>query len=156
MGGPADGNIWAETRSNTKGPNRGSDPRRQYGPNIFAISIQSLTDTSDDDLISAGPEAIQHLLQKFRKLFTTPSELPPSIEIEHHITLKEGSDPINVRPYRYAHFQKEEIERQVQTMLDAGLIRPSSSPFSSPVLLVKKRMGHGVSAPIIAPSMPPR
>lgn len=74
-------------------------------------------------------------------IFDSPTELPPPREIEHQITLKEGSDPVNVRPYRYAHFQKEEIERQVQEMLSTGLIQPSSSPFSSPVLLVKKKDG---------------
>ncbi|KAE8676919.1 hypothetical protein F3Y22_tig00111569pilonHSYRG00069 [Hibiscus syriacus] len=41
----------------------------------------------------------------------------------------------------YAYFQKSEIENQVQDMLSAGLIQPSTSPFSSPVLLVKKKDG---------------
>lgn len=43
-----------------------------------------------------------------------------------------------MHPYRYAHFQKEEIKRRVREMLDNELIRPSSTPFSSPVLFVKK------------------
>ena len=61
--------------------------------------------------------------------------------MDHHITLKERTEPINVRPYRYAYFQKDEIEKQVHDMLKLGLIRPSTSPFSSPVLLVKKKDG---------------
>jgi len=46
-----------------------------------------------------------------------------------------------VRPYRYAQLLKDEIEAQCQAMLDQGIIRASTSAFSSPVLLVRKRDG---------------
>lgn len=64
--------------------------------------------------------------------------LPPARVFDHHIPLQEGAGPVNVRPYKYAHFQKNEIEKQVYDMLLSELIRPSTSPFSSPILLVKK------------------
>ncbi|KAL5779345.1 hypothetical protein ACOSQ2_010082 [Xanthoceras sorbifolium] len=70
-----------------------------------------------------------------------PKQLPPTREIDHRINLKEGIRPIKVRPYRYAYFQKSKIEKQVHNMLKLGLIRPSTSPLSSPVLLVKKKDG---------------
>lgn len=48
---------------------------------------------------------------------------------------------MNVRPYRYPHSQKQEIEAQVAKFLNTGWIQPSTSPFSSPVLLLKKKDG---------------
>lgn len=55
--------------------------------------------------------------------------------------LKEGVDPPNVRPYRFPEIQKGEIEWLVLDMLTSGITRPSSSPYSSPVILVKKKDG---------------
>lgn len=43
-----------------------------------------------------------------------------------------------LRPYRYPQLQKNEIEKQVAEMLSTGVIRPSNSPYSSPVILKKK------------------
>jgi hypothetical protein len=48
---------------------------------------------------------------------------------------------VNSRPYRYSPQQKDEVERQVATMLKSGIVVPSLSPFASPVLLVKKKYG---------------
>ena len=46
-----------------------------------------------------------------------------------------------VRPYWYAQMLKDEIEAQYQAMLKQGIIRASTSAFSSSVLLVRKRVG---------------
>lgn len=78
-------------------------------------------------------------MQKYRTLLLPPIGLPPHRTIDHRIHLLPNTRPINVRPYRYPYFQKHEMEKLVRDMLDQGIIRPSQSPFSSPVLLVRKK-----------------
>ncbi|XP_021823725.1 uncharacterized protein LOC110764972 [Prunus avium] len=88
---------------------------------------------------SSPPPAIQQLLLQYNDLFSPPAALPPHRSIDHKIPLIPGATPVNVRPYRYPHFQKHEIETLVNEMLETGVVQPSSSPYSSPVLLVKKK-----------------
>lgn len=85
------------------------------------------------------PPELASILRQYEQLFKTPKGLPPRRGNTQRIYLAPGTKPVNVRPYRYPHFQKEEIERLVREMLDQGIIRASTSPFSSPVLLVRKR-----------------
>ena len=44
-------------------------------------------------------------------------------------------------PYRYPYFQKREIEHMFTEMLEVGIIQPSQSYFSAPVVLVHKKDG---------------
>ncbi|MCH80642.1 retrotransposon protein, partial [Trifolium medium] len=84
-------------------------------------------------------EELEQLLSLCAGVFQSPNGLPPKREKEHVITLQEGAGAVNVRPYRYPHHHKNEIEKQVKEMLSTGIIRPSTSSFSSPVILVKKK-----------------
>lgn len=87
------------------------------------------------------PIPLQGVMKQFTAVFNMPSGLPPMRSKQHQITLKNGSNLVSVRPYRYPQIQKDEIERLVADMMQAGIIQPSISPFSSPVLLVKKKDG---------------
>ncbi|XP_026459437.1 uncharacterized protein LOC113360105 [Papaver somniferum] len=87
------------------------------------------------------PTPILPLLQKYETVFQEPNTLPPSRAHDHHIPLKPLTTPPNQRPYRIPYIQKEVVEQLVQEMLKTGVIQPSRSPFSSPILLVKKKDG---------------
>jgi hypothetical protein len=100
--------------------------------------IQTDTAESASDQV---PPAVQKILDQFHHVFSPTSVLPPRRACDHQIPLVPGASPIHSKPYRYAPALKDEIERQVKDMLQAGIIQPSSSAFSSPVLLVKKKDG---------------
>ena len=67
--------------------------------------------------------------------------LPIRGDDDHRIELIQGSSPPNKAPYRVSMAQQEEIMAQVNELLDKGMIRPSSSPYCSSVLVVQKKDG---------------
>jgi hypothetical protein len=81
------------------------------------------------------------LLGAFADIFAAPTGLPPAWGHDHRIILKPYAPPVVVRPYRYPVTHKNELEWQCTAMIEQGIIRRSDSPFSSPVLLVKKLDG---------------
>ena len=84
-----------------------------------------------------NPLEIQELIQKHHKVFQEiPMELPPNRKIEHLIELEPGAKRVNIRPHKYPHHQKTEIERLTQDLLKCGVISKSRSPYATPVVLV--------------------
>jgi hypothetical protein len=88
--------------------------------------------------LAALDDVMGDLLLRFSSLFAEPTGMPPARPRNHHIRLLPETLPVAVRPYRYAHAQKAKLESQCQEFLRQGVIRPSSSTFSAPVILVKK------------------
>lgn len=82
---------------------------------------------------------MQSLLDQFPHLFAEPTGLPPQRDCDHALPLMPRAQPVSIRQYRYSPALKSEIEKQVSKLLQSGFIRPSTSPFSSPVLLVRKK-----------------
>lgn len=109
------------------------------------FSIQMVEQEVPEDVLKDLPTDIASelalLLHTYSKVFITPTGLPPTRRHSHAIPLKEGSQPVKVKLYRYPHSQKTQIEKMVHEMLDQGIIVLSTSPFSSPILLVKKKDG---------------
>ena len=101
------------------------------------MAVQSVQLSESSQVV----QKIKQLLSQYTHLFQEPTTLPPQKNCDHHINLIPGAQPMSVRPYRYTPAQKSEIEKQLSEMLQNGVIRPSSSPYASPVLLVKKKDG---------------
>ena len=67
--------------------------------------------------------------------------MPPDRDIEFIIELMPGSRPIYKKPYRIGSEELAELKKQLDEQLRKGFIRPSASPWGSPVLFVSKKGG---------------
>jgi hypothetical protein len=98
-----------------------------------------LTSTRVDDL----PKEIQKLLEEFADIVVDelPCSLPSIISISHHIDLILGASLPNKAAYRLTPQENEEVKRQVQDLMDKGLVRERLSPCVVPTVLIPKKDG---------------
>jgi hypothetical protein len=67
--------------------------------------------------------------------------LPPEREVDHEVYLQQDAPLPNIGMYRSSMIENAEIKKQVQELLDKGIIRSSSSPCGSLIVLVLKKDG---------------
>jgi hypothetical protein len=98
-----------------------------------------LTSTRMDDL----PEEIQKLLEEFVDIVVDklPCSLPPIRSISDHINLIPRASLPNKATYRLTSQENEQVKRQVQDLMDKGLVRESLSPCVVPTVLNPKKDG---------------
>ncbi|GFO50054.1 reverse transcriptase [Plakobranchus ocellatus] len=69
------------------------------------------------------------------------TDLPGQSDLGGHAIKLKDEQPINIRPYPIPLHGEETVIKEVKKMLDMGVIEPSNSPYSSPIVLVKKPDG---------------
>ena len=100
-----------------------------------------LPDLSDSILSTDDKVKFRDLFVKYRDVFAlSDSELGRTSLVQHVIDTGDAT-PIKQMPYRTSPEGKQEIDRQVNNMLERGIIQESVSAWSSPVVLVKKKDG---------------
>lgn len=84
-------------------------------------------------------EHVKNLVIENADLFHLPHERLTKTNAVTHTIRTRDEIPTHTRQYRHPQVHKEEINRQVGELLDRDIIKPSSSPWNSPVLLVAKK-----------------
>ena len=103
--------------------------------------IQPLFEKIMVDLNAGKVRQVKELLIEYCSIFSRgPDDLGRTEMVKHHIPTADVP-PIRQRPRRLPHVLREEANRAVEEMRKQGVIEPSSSPWSSPVVLVKKLDG---------------
>lgn len=105
-------------------------------------SIVSTDLNIDEDLSSEYQQKLLNLLNNYRDCFAFDiTELGSTTAGNMRIELSDN-EPVVYRPYRLAFKEKENVRQMVQELLNNDIIRPSTSAYASPIVLVKKKTGE--------------
>jgi hypothetical protein len=95
-------------------------------------------------LSRADRSIIEPVLLKYADIFHHDEDNDfKSTDIIQHRSETGDAIPIKKPQYPIPFAVREEVDRQVKVMLEKGVIRPSSSPWQSPVILVPKKSESG-------------
>lgn len=97
-----------------------------------------------DNLQPEELKKLMYVLKRYQHVFSSKQIAYSAVDAEvaeHTIDLEEATKPIAVAPYRTSPANRSVISEHVKTMLNAGVIRESRSPWASPVVLVPKKDG---------------
>ena len=132
-----DGDIHTET-----GLSPSEQVKNSTGvPRKVPAHLQQLFDAAVSGCCNDNQESrLAGLLTKFSDVFSVDNDDVGNTKlVEHSIPVLDGTRPIRQPPHRLGPHKEEEAERQVNKLLEKGLIEPASGAWSSPVVLVKKK-----------------
>ncbi|XP_021371125.1 uncharacterized protein LOC110461785 [Mizuhopecten yessoensis] len=107
--------------------------------NSLREDLAKLLAASKTNLTGQQYEELRHLVQKYEGVFAA-SDLGRTDVVKHKINTG-GARPIKQHLRRIPGNMGQEVDKVVQNMLDRGIIKKSSSPWSSGIVLVKKKDG---------------
>lgn len=91
-------------------------------------------------LSNSEKELLFVLLMEYADVFSFHSDLGRTNLTKHHIDTGD-SQPIHQLPRRVSPARRQEVRQLLNEMLKNDIIQPSNSPWSSPIILVRKRDG---------------
>ncbi|XP_076465998.1 uncharacterized protein LOC143297484 [Babylonia areolata] len=122
-----DGEIWEETRTVER--------------DIPLISLEASEGPEDVVVDPTNPSLKEAVLKLVREFGDVLTDLPGRTNLETCSLQLNSDTPLRTKQYPLPFSQREVIQKEVDQMLKMGVIEPSSSPYTSPIVLVKKRDG---------------
>ena len=118
------------------------DPSVTLSSSSLPQVIVDLKIKINEQLIPDERDKLIQLLADNNNIFSRGlHDLPGTDIYVHHIDLKPNVKPVRSQPYKTTPGNNQEIQRQIDELLDAGIIYPSTSMWASPCLLVTKQNG---------------
>ena len=84
------------------------------------------------------PGLRQDIIRRYPDVFT---DMPGETDVIQHQNRLTDDTSIRCKTYPLPYAMREELRNEVDTMLEMGVVRPSTSPYASPIVMVKKKDG---------------
>ena len=114
---------------------------REHRGDTLPDPLKELWKRSSEQLTEEESQAVAALLHRHKDVFSLSGQDLGRTNLTRHHVETGNARPIKQRPRRTSPSKHAEIERQVDDLLQRGVIKKSSSPWSSPVVLVTKKDG---------------
>ena len=101
---------------------------------LFKLFQESSKELGENDKIG-----LKNLLLKYRDSFSISSQDMGLTDIVEHQIFTQNVPPIKQVPRRISLAKMDDVDREIKDMFDKGVIEDSDSPWSSPIVLVKKK-----------------
>lgn len=109
-------------------------------PNFYPKTFDIPKFIRTDHLNLEEKTEIISLCKQFKDIFyNEDSDLTFSNAVKHKIRTIDN-EPVFCKSFRYPYHLKTEIQTQIKKLLDNKIIKPSISPYSSPVWIVPKKI----------------
>ncbi|UYV83760.1 K02A2.6-like, partial [Cordylochernes scorpioides] len=103
--------------------------------------LQELLEGTREGLNWIQQKKLEHLLCQYEDVFaTSPKDVGRTNVTQHRIDTG-GATPVKQLPRRLPMTRRDEVAKLIEEMAEQDVIEPSSSPWASPVVLVKKKDG---------------
>ncbi|XP_076059845.1 uncharacterized protein LOC143036400 [Oratosquilla oratoria] len=112
--------------------------------NLFYDSNRVYNSEAEEESLSSLEgemrEEVKAIISEHAHVFSSSPTVTQAIH--HDVVLEDGAKPVRHTPYRLSPQKKRIMEKEVEQLMEQGLVEPSTSPWASPAVLVPKPGGE--------------
>ncbi|CAG2190071.1 unnamed protein product [Mytilus edulis] len=105
------------------------------------IELQKLLSNCSENLSQEQKRGVENLLNEYKDLFAASDRDLGRTNLVRHTINTGNNAPVKQPPRRTPIHMREEVDRHIDDMLERGVIEPADGPWSSGIVLVKKKDG---------------
>ena len=114
---------------------------RAQGHPTLDQEVDQILELSAPGVSGVALDQLRTLVREYRDVFALKNNKLGCTDIVQHQNKTGDTPPMKKHPHRISPAKIPIIQEELKSMLEKGVIQPSSSPYSAPIVLQKKKDG---------------